>query len=238
MIQVDVGQLRKLELDLGELSKKAQPYAKTSALNSMAFQSQQGSRQIIRDEFTNRNAYTARSIQVERASKTRDYSLVGSTAPYVAQQEFGGNRPKAGKHGVPIPTKAAAEVPSGTGVGPRRKMVRKASRLGNVSLLQGMRGKPNRKQMNAALVNVARTKGRNKVVYLDLGKRKGLFRVTGSRKHPDIRMIYDLSHSTVHIKKHPIIWPAARFAAMKGPGFYMDALQMQIDRQKLFKSKR
>lgn len=238
MLEIDSSQVKGLERDLWLLSTRAGPYANTSALNGLAFLGQYNARQIIQSEFVNRNRWTARSVQVDRARVGdigKSYSTLGSTMPYMERQEFGGTRTKQGRYGVPIPTKAAAEVPGGTAVGPRKGMVRKANRLQVLKL--GRVGRTaNRKQLNAALVGAARGKGQ--IVFLDLGRRKGLFRVVGSKAKPQIRMLYDLSHASVNDPKHPWLWPASKFASLQGPSLYVAALEDQIKRQQLFKSRR
>ena len=238
MIQIDVGQIQQLEHDLWLLSTKAGPYANAQALNSMAFQAQQGARLNIKQDFVNRNPWTARSVQVDRArvgAIGSTYSAVGSVASYMERQEVGGTKGSRGRRGVPIATKEASG--EGRGGGVRRRTPRARNMLSALTLTKRGKRTVSQKQRNVAAVGDAAANGGG-VVYLDLGRRKGLFRVTGGRGRPKVTMLYDLSHKTVPTHAHPWLYPAARFAAMKGPGFYVEALEKQIERQRLFKSKR
>jgi hypothetical protein len=86
-----------------------------------------------------------------------------------------------------------------------------------------------------AIQTAAKTGG---VVFLDLGRRKGLFRVTGSGKGKlRVRMLYDLSQKTVVTKPRPTLEPTVELMTYKAPRIFEIELQKQVD-QALAKLKR
>lgn len=242
MIQVDPRELKALEEDLRTLYAKALPYANAGALNSMAFVGQSGARMNVKDQMINRTPYTQRSIQVSKARPvaiSQQYSVVGSVADYMERQEMGGSRDRTGRKGVPIPTRYASGEARGASA--RLRTPRRNNQLQNVRLTKRHGRATSRRQQNAIAVSMATREGRTAVVYLDLGNRRGLFRVSGGKKRntpKDIQMLYDLSRRTVNIPRNSWLYSAVKFASSLGPGFYMTELQRQIKKQKLFKSRR
>lgn len=239
MISADLSQLKALERDLGKLSAKAQPYANVNTLNQLAFTARREGQSIIREDFVNRNAWTARSVQVQKATIGRTYSLVGSTAPYMATQEFGGTEDARGKHGVPVATKETSGEGQGPGV--RKKLPKRMNKMTALVLAnRGQRrqqGAMGRKQRNAIAVTTA-LRARGGVVFLELNHRKGLFRVKGTRQRADIRMLYDQSHKVIKIKKTQWLHTAVARASAQWPAIYETQLKKQIELQKLFRSRR
>lgn len=96
----------------------------------------EGSRENIKDKFTLRNTYTLNSIQSETSSGG---ARVGSTAPYMAIQEFGGIvRSKTGAH-VAIPYPYASRETSYPRKAPvqRRNLFRRVKLPNNRFFIRG-----------------------------------------------------------------------------------------------------
>ena len=236
MIRIDMKQIERFERDLRELSRTALPVANRSALNGGAFAAQKAARAIVGARMTLRNRYTLQSIQVDKATGSQiaqQVAIVGSVAPYMATQEFGGVKAKKGTEGVAIPTSYAA----GQGEArPRTRLPRGANKLAAIKLQnQGIHA-TSKAQRNAIAVRMAARSG-TKFVYLELQRRKGLFRVVGGERSPRVRMVHDLTHASVRIPRSAWLEPAAATARERMPELYREALQYQADRLGLFKAR-
>jgi phage gpG-like protein len=237
MIRIDMRQIDRLERDLATLSRTALPVANRSALTSGAFAAQKAAREIIGARMTLRNRYTLQSIQVDKATGSQiaqQVAVVGSVAAYMATQEFGGVKGKKGSEGVAIATSYAAG--QGEGVKPRTRLPRAGNKLAAIKLMGGNIRATSKAQRNAIAVRMAARSG-IKFVYLELQRRKGLFRVVGGQRKPAVRMVHDLSHSSVRIPRSAWLEPAAATARERMPELYHEALIYQVDRLKLFKSR-
>lgn len=220
MFNIQTRQIREYERALKELSAKAIPYATHHALNEAAFDAMKGTKDNINDKMITRNTWTERSVRVEKAKRgpvASQKAVVGSTADYMEKQEFGGT-----KRGKSIPTTySAGQSPTAR---TRTRVPRKANRTGNIQLAHQRRGS-SRKQRNFLAVRSG-----EKFVYLDLGHRRGIFRITGSKKKPKINMVQDLSRSRTPIPKTPTLGPAFLAAQDRLPRYYTDALRFQLRR--------
>lgn len=235
MIRIDDRGSRHLMLHLRQFAKKAIPYAARGAMNSAAFAARKEWVEQLPKSFTLRNTWTARSVRVERATgldMRRMHSVVGSMADYMADQEHGATRKRSGKHGVPIPTSVASG--EGQGARPRRRVVRRPNRMGSFSLRTRPMG--SRKQRNAAAVAEALRSGR-KFVFLDLERRKGIFRLKGGRRRPKVEMVWDLSRPTVRVPRNPTLQRTLKAVEPRLPGMYRDAVIQQLRRRRLFTGK-
>jgi hypothetical protein len=198
---------------------------------------QRNARAIISGRMTLRNRYTLQSIQVDKATGAQiaqQVAVVGSVAPYMATQEFGGVKGKQGSEGVAIATSYAAG--QGEGVRPRTRLPRAANKLAAIKLMGGRIHATSKAQRNAIAVRMAARSG-TKFVYLELQRRKGLFRVVGGQRKPAVRMVHDLTHASVRIPRSAWLKPAADQARERMPELYHEALIYQVDRLKLFKSR-
>ena len=237
-IKVDTSELVGLEIDLGRLYKAAIPYADVDAKNRIARDLKNNWQGEMRSKFTLRNTFTERSLRVVKASMQNPVATVGSISPYLDKQEDGGQIRSKGRWGKPVPTAAAriGEDPS--------RLISSPYKLKNVRLpkrahraRRGGRGAANR----AAVVAAAQAGGRNRFAFLDLGRRKGIFRVRGRATKRrgtyalQVRMIADLSNRTIRIPAHPTLQPAISTSVSRGGEMYRRALVAQIERQRLFK---
>lgn len=230
-----------------ELAKKLEafghaiPIACQQTLNRMAFQGRAYAQEIIGEKMILRNQWTARSVQVDQAKgldMRAQRAVLGSTEPYMATQEFGGGETAKGKHGVPIPTTYSSG--EAQGAIPRRKVTRRSSKYG----LSKMRIMPPGHGWGAQGVAMqihAAVKAKRSFVFLDLGRTKGIFRVTRhGKEYTDkgistarIKLLWDLSHKTTHISAHRWLEPAADRARKDGPLFAREALLGQAKYHKL-----
>lgn len=228
MIKADVTNVKQFEADLKRFKLSAYPFATKEALNRGARGAAKVAKDIVSGKMTLRNAWTARSIQYDRARGNdvgRQRALVGSTQPYMATQEFGGVKRAKGTRGVPIATPAA----SGETSLPRRKLPRKANRLSSIALsrVSRLQKVANRKQRNA--IAVAETQGRG-FVFLELGRRSGIYRVTGGKRRPKLSKVWDMTRPSVVIPQRRWLLPAVDAIAPRLPQYYADALRAQLVR--------
>lgn len=242
MIEIDVKELIKLEADLKKFAARALPFATRQTINQAAFETMRGYKAAARNEMVLRNKWTEKSIQVEKSKTLRvsdQAAVVGSIAEYMSTQEFGGTeRGDRGKH-KPIATSYAAG--QGEHAQPRTRLPRKPNKLSNIQLrrLQGRKAKT-RKQAMIFAVQEAVLSG-ERTVYLDLGRRKGIFRVIGGRKKfkrgwpkgAKIKMLWDLSRQSVRVPRNPLLGPATTSVQQKMPGYYIDAIRYQLKRHKI-----
>ena len=135
MFGINDRDIRRLERTLGEMSSRAIPYATRNTLNQNAFAVRAEYQKNIRDDLINRNKFTERSVRVEQ---TRSLNIatqrvtVGSIAPYMDEQEFGGTKTAKGKTGVPLATSYSAGQSEGSE--PRTRLPRKPNKLQNINL--------------------------------------------------------------------------------------------------------
>ena len=231
---VDLKDAKRLERDLKNFAHRAVPFATKNTLNSAAFTAQKLAREDVRQDLVLRNRFTIQSIQVEQTRTLdirRQAAVVGSTADYMEDQEFGSIKTKAGKKGVSISTGYSAGQ---EGQQPRTRLPRKVNQLASIQLKHRRRKGANRRQRNLIAVKDAAASG-NKFVYLDLGRRKGIFRVLGGKRNPRVKMVHDLSNTSVRIPSNPWLSPAIDKTEPLMPGIHRKSLEFQLRRLGLFR---
>ena len=234
MFKLDDSDIKEMEADLKAFAHRAYPFATKSTVNKAAFTTQQTARKIVRVKMVARNKFSEQSIQVDQARTlqvSRQAATVGSIADYMADQEFGSVKTKTGKEGVSIATGYSAGQQDAQ---PRTRLPRKANKLQNIGLRKRRKRGSSRKQQNLIAIKVAAKTGR-KYVFLDLGKRKGIFKVIGGKRRPKIKMVHDMTRQSVVIPRNPWLKPAVDIVTHMIPKFYKDALTFQAKRQGLFK---
>lgn len=227
MIHIDMRDLRKLEDDLRTLAGKAVPFAVRSALTSSAFEARKIWQAEIDERFILRNKFVQGSIRVEKARSLNVRTMkatVGSIAEFMPKQEFGGRESKA------VPTEVAAGQPLGSQ--PRLKTVRAPNKLSAIRLTDrnrtGSRKVRNRIGIRRAL------KAGQKVVLLETERGKGLFRITGGRRKPQFRMIWDLRKGSHRIPPSPTLQPTLKKLQPKLLGIHRKAWLEQLKRHGVF----
>lgn len=195
---------KEMARDLKTLRLRAFPYAVRNTLNTAAFEARTIWQREIRATFTNRNAYTVRSIQVDRVASgnepSRMVARTGSTTDYMGKQEKGGT--VSGKSGrKPIPGPVAAGLAPGA---KRTRLVRSRFYLGAIKA-QHPTLTGSRKQRNAIAIAVALRSGNKRAVLERPGGRKALFLVGGNERRPTTRLLWDVSRSSVRLHAQPTL---------------------------------
>lgn len=232
MLEIDNKQVDQYVADLKTFAARAYPFATKATVNKAAFETRKGYQGRMRAELTLRNKWSEQSVRVTQAKAlnvSRQEATVGSTADYMATTEFGGTVRGSGKY-KPIATSYAAG--QAQGARPRTRLPRKPNKLSNIQLKRRGPGGANRKARNAAAIQEAAASG-NKYVYLDLGRRQGIFRVLGGKRKPYIRMIWDLSRRMVRVPARPLLLPATMEQKAKLPQYYGEAALFQLKRHKI-----
>lgn len=222
-----MSQVKKFEDDLKEFKVKAYPYASRSSINTSAFKMREIAQGNIRNSMIQRNKFTIQSVQVEQTKTLKvsdQYAVVGSTAKYMRDQEFGYVKRKRGALGVSIATGYSAGQ---EGAAQRTKLPKKPNTLQAIRLAGRSKRGSSLKQKNLIAIKEA-AKGASKFIYLDLGRRKGIFKVIGGSSRPKIKMIHDLSNDSVTISRNPWLYPAHVEVVKYMPKIYEDALLFQL----------
>lgn len=238
MIVVDVRELRDLENKMHLFAKQAFPYSTREFVNEAAFLTRKVAQVHIRRDFTLRNHWTMKGVQVEKARTLKvdaQVSRVGSLDPYMERQEFGGVlRAKAGAASKPIYTAASANLPDGTQ--PVTKLPVKRHRLGprgGINLVQKPKGPGSKKHRALVAIRQAERAGA-KHVYLDLGKAEGIFALKGRGKSRKIALVHDMSRTSVRTPPLPWLDPAGAKVMPLLPWLYRRALISQLKRHRFF----
>jgi hypothetical protein len=233
MFKINDDQIKELESNFKTFASRAYPFATKATINGAAFKSRELAQENIRNNMVRRNQFTERSIRVEQTKTlnvNKQQSIMGSIADYMEDQEFGRTVTRKGSKGKPIATAYAAGQ---EGQQPRTKVPRKANKLASIQLKRNKQAGGSRKQRNLVAVKQAAASG-SKFVFMDLGRRQGIFRILGGKKNPRVRMVWDLSRTTVVIPKNPTIGPAATATRRLMPELYRSALIAQAKRHGLF----
>ncbi len=240
MLEFDDKQIRKFEKDLAKF-QKAIPIANMTMLNRTAFETRKISHHIIRNKMILRNKFALQSVRVEKAKPrtniNKQFSITGSTAEFMADQEFGAIKRSDGKKGVPIATTTASG--EGENANVRKKLPKRVNKLQTIQLRRRRSNAKTKKQRNAIKIQQA-IKNNDKFVYLETSRKKFIARVIkkGRKGEARIKMVWDLSRRTVRIPKNPWLKPATQSGSKKMPRFYLEALEFQVKRQKLFQNRR
>ena len=228
-------ELVKYERALSDLKRSALPFATQKTINDMAFHGRKRSIAQIKRTMTIRNKFTERSIQVTPTRERQiswQQSILGSTRDYMEDQEFGAVERGGGSIGKPIYTPYASG--EGLSARPRHKLPRKPNKLQNIMLARKSKKGKTRAQQNLIAVREAAASG-HKYVYMDTGRRKGLFKVLGGKRRPYVRMVYNLSEKTVTVKPNPWLAPSVERVMVRDRApLYRRALEYQLRRHGIF----
>lgn len=218
--------------DLRNFAERAVPFAARNALNTLAFEARTQWQREIRGAFTLRNRFTERSILVTKAQGrdiNRMAALVGSTAPYMGDQEQGALvRGRSGLKGIPAPA-AAGQQPGGK----RTRLVRAANRLGAIKVSHPTL-KGDRRQRNAIALALARRKGQT-VALLERPKGgKGLFRLMGGKRKVRTRLLWDFSKRAVRVPAEPTLQRTLKAVERKGEHILQASILSELRRNHVF----
>lgn len=229
--ELQIRGLDELQKQLETLSKRAVPYAARQTLNSIAFAGRAIWQREMASSLTLRNAFTTRRALVSQVTGFRISEMeavLGHTEDYMRRLEIGeGERAK--RSGVPIPTEVAAGQAKGSLKAGRRRAVRRSLIIRVLGKIKRPPGSLPRKARNARAVRQAIKDG-TRLAYLELDRRRGIYRVTGSRKRPQIRKLYDLSRHAVPLPRIPTLQRTIDAALLQAPTLAQAAIQRQLDR--------
>lgn len=224
MITADMKQAIELQHKLRRLNRGGIAFAARQTVNDLAFAGRAEAVKIVDQTFTNRNAWTKRTINVDRA---RDVSVdatasLGSTQEYMARQEYGG------QNRAPIPTPAAAGE---EGARVRRRVVRRQNRTPNLNASRIARGAPMVARVRAAIA------AKERVILVERGEgiAPGIYRIKGGTpRRPERAQLVMVRATEARTRTAPTRW-LSRASAAVGPragNFYARALQFQLNRLK------
>lgn len=227
---------KKLERDLRHVSSKAAVYAAREGLNNLAWEARRLYQEEMREKLVLRNRFTEGSVRVNRAgglSLDGMRSEVGSVQEYMAEQESGSIQHSDGGGAIAIPTGYAAGQ---EGAVPRTKLPRGQNKMSAIRLTaRSKRGR--RAQKNAASLRMAQKAG-SKFVYLETENKRGIFRLVGPTKSPKLKMVHDLTRSTITIPKNPMLGPALQRLKPRMGTIMVKAMLRQLRRNGLFVQRR
>lgn len=232
-VKVDLADVERARDDLETFAKRALPYAVRNSLNTSAFEGRKEWTGQIKRSFILRNTFTTRSLRVVKARGTdlNDMaSFLGSVAKFMGDQERGGVLRGRFGRSKPVPTAVAAgQAP---GARPRTKQVRRPNWLTTIRINRRLRTRAkSRGQLNLIKVRLAAKRGQ-RFALLDLGKRKGLVRITG-KKRITVRMVWDLSRRAVRVPAEPTLQRTLTALEPRLPLIHRDALVDQLRRHKV-----
>ncbi len=228
---IELRGLDEMQRELEQLAKRGVHYAARETLNSLAFAGRKIWQGEMREALTLRNAFTERRALVERATGSRMpemEAILGHTEDYMRRLEEGiGERARRG--GLAIPTEAAAGQAKGSLAGGRKRAVRPANIIRALGKVKRQSLSLPRKARNARAVKAAISNG-SKLAYLELDRRRGIYRIMGGKKRPQIRKLYDLSRRSVPLPRIPTLQRTLDEALKQGPALGLAAMQRQLDR--------
>lgn len=217
-----------MQAKLETVAKRSLPFAARQTVNGLAFAGRKLWQEEMASSLTLRNKFTQRRALVERARGlriSRMHAVLGHTEDYMEKLETG--RPEvAKKTWRPIPTEVAAGQARKTLSTGRKRAVRPKniiSRLGNLRT-KGASGL-SRKARNALAVRQAIKSGR-RLAFLDLGRRKGIYRIIGQK----VWKLYDLSKRVTRMPRIPTLDRTVKKTLTQGPRIAHEALAKQLKR--------
>lgn len=242
-IIVDTKDFKKLERDLKAVNARAFPFATKETLNSAAFQAQEVAQKRIRNTLILRNRWTLGSIKFQKTTTlniSKQFTLVGSVADYMVDQEFGGTKRKTGRHGVPIPTALAAKQSEGSR--PRLKVAR--PRLSKYRLLKrGHRppGQPKNKRQ-AILFKMQDSAATGRPFFHQSSRMKaGIYKSSkkmsakkvyyrGWPAGARVQLLFALDDPSVPTPRRPWLKPSVDVVTKRMPAIHVKSLRFQLKR--------
>lgn len=219
-----------MQRELEQLAKRGVAYAARDTVNGLAFAGRKIWQEQMASTLTLRNAFTQRRALVERATGTRMpvEAVLGHTEDYMRRLESGiGERARRG--GLAIPTETAAGQAKGSLPAGRKRAVRPSLVIRVLGKIKRQSRSMPRKARNARAVREAISNG-SRLAYLELDRRRGIYKIMGGRKKPQIRKLYDLSRRSVPLPRIPTLEKTLELALLQGPTIALAALQRQLDR--------
>lgn len=196
--------------------EKANVIAVKNTLNTMAFISRKNAIGNIGSDFINRNNFTQRQIQVDKAEGVSISQLVSKTgatdrAGYMALQESGGSRdPKGSAKKLHIPTNIARGG-SKTNVIPRTNRINKLK-----TSSYGRRKRPGTRKARIFL-RAAEAKKTGKFLRIS----SGIYKVTSiGKRRFQAKMVYNTMNKKSRVKPTPWLEPSIQKPIQDGQAIY------------------
>jgi hypothetical protein len=228
---IQIRGLDEMQRELEQLEKRGIPYAARETLNSLAFAGRKIWQGEMRSALTLRNAFTERRALVERATGSRlpaMTAVLGHTEDYMRRLEYGiGEHAK--RSGIPIATETAAGQAKGSLRGGRKRAIKKSLIIRTLAKVKRQSKSIPREVRNARAVRDAIRNG-TRIAYLETSRRKGIYRIKGGRKNPEVLKLYDLTRPSVPLPRTPTLQRTLELALRQGPSIAFAALQRQLDR--------
>jgi len=248
-LDMDTKPIEQLENDLDKFGAKALPWGVKNGLDTMAFKTSDLARRNVNRKFEIRNKFTERSIQFQKTTTLNIDKMVseaGSVQDYMREQEEGFTRRSTGSEGVPVPTPYAA----GQGqAGKRTDPVKRKYRVNRLKVLKRTAQYGDSKQSLVRRVQKA-IKSRKRIIFIDrrdrhaMGFALGFYEVVGGEKTKRgwprgawLKMVYNLAHPVLTTKATPWLEPSAKLVLSKHDEIYADAIEKQIEKQRLFRDR-
>jgi hypothetical protein len=222
-----------MQRELERIAKRSVPFAARETVNNLAWEGRTTWQQEMRESLTLRNKFTERRALVVPTRGLRISTMeatLGHTEPYMGLLETGG-RQKANKVFRAIPTETAAGQAKGSLMGGRKSLVRASLMLKKFGTL-ALKGATsrNRKSNNARAVRGALRSGQ-RIALLDMGKGgKGIYRIKGSKRKPEILKLYDLTRRSTKVPRIPTLARTLKRTLLRGPAIAYAALEKQLMR--------
>lgn len=223
-----------MQRDLETMARRSVPFAARETLNNLAFEGRKIWQGEMAESLTLRNKFTERRALVERATGLRMSTMeatLGHTEEYMRLLEEG-KPEKAARRYRAIPTEHAAGQAKGSLPGGRKRPVRRPNIITALGSLRQKGGGRGRKSRNARAVQQA-LKSSKKLALLDMGKRKGIYRVMGSKRKPTIRKLYDLTRRTTPMPRIPTLERTLEKTLERAPALAQAAVLKQLQRSKV-----
>ncbi len=220
----DDRELLKFEVALRRGKKSAIPFAIQRTLNRGVVDARDNAKAFVRREFVVRRPWVVNSIRSQGTTTLRIHAMramVGTIGPELVRQEFGKRLP----HQV-LPTSTASG--EGKVARPRRRTPKRGWASRDIELDKSAKKNANAKSTGqAAMVRVKQAlKRKEKFIYLDLGKTKGIFRPTKK----GLRAVAIFHQKPVVLRPRPWLHPTVEKTKTRMPSMYFSELAVQLRR--------
>ena len=220
MFSVDDRQVRLMAERLGKIPLSI---AQKNTLNKQARITQINAKLHVQKNMLIRNTWTVRSIRVDYAKDRHGFAITGSTERYMMHQEFGYTDHKHTSMATPFAGGESNRAKV------RTRQVRKANRLANIKIRKtGTRSAGNQLQQNMATLREAKANG-DKFVYLQYGRKRGIYKVFGTKRKPKARKVQDLTRKVAVIPKNPWLEPS-RVSEQETKDIFFAEMRKQVNR--------
>ena len=240
MFSIDDKEVKRFENELKGFAHRALPFATKETLNQAAFITMQKAKKDVKSNMINRNAFTVKSIQFDKAKTLnikRQASIVGSIADYMETQEFGGTKSK--------PTLSTSFSAGQKRQEPRTKLSTKNNKMRNILLSKKRKKRVAKNELQDLVFKAqdAVTTGKRFIYLGGTIKREGIYKVVGGSKKfkrgwpsgAKLHAVHIFQRGSVIIPRRQWLEPNFNAVIPQLPEFYKKALIKQLKRHNLFR---